>query len=138
MVFTKQSRIVNIGHLPSHTNGKTELLNANGFTDVVTVLCEEKTAAEIKTVLSEAPPDSLFLVGGAMMGSFPDLMKDLLEHIAAECPNVSTHCTVKGDFDPDVTFPPSTEQVCKSGLNICLKRLAAAEAEVGGEEGKEA
>ena len=38
--FTKDTRIINIGHLPAHTTGKVDILLANGFTDVTAMLCE--------------------------------------------------------------------------------------------------
>ena len=68
---------------------------------------------------------ALFHVVGAMMRGFPDLMKDLLEFVAAECPSILVHITGPPDFDPEVAFPPGpTEaQVNKSALNICLRYL---------------
>ena len=68
-------------------------------------------------------PCSLFIVGGAMMQGFPDLMADLLSFIEAQCPTIRVHKTVAADFDADVTFPPTSEQVNKSALNICLRLL---------------
>ena len=122
MKFTRQTKIINIGHLPGHTNGKVALLRAHGFTDVSAILCESTPAEEIKSMLKNCP-DTLLLVGGAMMTSFPDLMADLLLFISNECPTIVVHKTMKGDFDADVTFPPTEEQVNKSALNICMRML---------------
>jgi hypothetical protein len=108
--------------LPSHTNCKTELLKNNGFIDIVTILCEEWSSDNIKQVLKESP-NSLFLIGGAMMSSFPDLMNDLLLYIKAECPTIDIAKTTKADFDEGVTFPPTTEQVAKSAINIVMRKL---------------
>ena len=125
MEFTRQTKIMTIGHLPGHTNGKVALLKANGFTDVSAILCTATSVEEIKARL-KSRPDSLFLVGGAMMNGFPDLMADLLDFIAKECPTVFVHQTVKADFDTDTTWPPTEEQVNKSALNICLRILKQA------------
>jgi len=122
MHFTRQTKIVTIGHLPGHTNGKVALLKANGFTDVSAILCTATPVEEIKASLRNSP-DSLFLVGGAMMNGFPDLMADLLDFIAKECPTIFVHQTVKADFDAETTWPPTEEQVNKSALNICLRML---------------
>lgn len=122
MNFTLQTKIITIGHLPGHTNGKVQLLKTNGFTDVSAILCESTPVQDIKTTLKHSP-NSLFIVGGAMMAGFPDLMADLLSFISEECPTILVHKTVRADFDPDVTFPPTEEQVNKSALNICLNLL---------------
>jgi len=125
--FSYSTTIVNIGHLPGHTQGKEALLRGNGWVNVSSILCESTPAAEIKRLLQAAATSegALFLVGGAMMRGFPDLMKDLLEFVAAECPSLLVHITGPPDFDPEVTFPPGpTEaQVNKSALNICLRYL---------------
>ena len=122
MNFTFNTKIINIGHLPGHTNGKVNLLKANGFTDVSAILCETTPVEEIKATLKNSP-DTLFLVGGAMMMGFPDLMSELLLFISAECPSILVHKTVKADFDADITWPPTEEQVNKSALNICMRML---------------
>lgn len=122
MTFTHETKIITIGHLPGHTNGKLALLKANGFTDVSAILCQSTPVEEIKAMLKSSP-HSLFLVGGAMMSGFPELMAELLAYIAAECPTVAVHKTVKEDFDADVSWPPTEAQVNKSALNICLRML---------------
>ncbi|MEY3479865.1 MAG: hypothetical protein RIQ71_640 [Verrucomicrobiota bacterium] len=122
MQFTRGTKIITIGHLPGHTNGKVALLKENGFTDVSAILCESTPVEEIKATLKSSP-DSFFLVGGAMMSGFPDLMAELLVFIAGECPSVVVHKTVKADFDADVSWPPTEAQVNKSALNICLRML---------------
>ena len=82
---------------------------------------------EVKRLLKAAatPDGALFLVGGAMMKGFPDLMADLLAFVAAECPSILVHKTGPPDFDPEVTFPPGPNeaQVNKSALNICMRYL---------------
>ena len=122
MKFTCETKIITIGHLPGHTNGKVALLKAYGFADVSAILCESTPPEEIKATL-KISPNTLFLVGGAMMMCFPDLMADLLLFISTECPTIVVHKTVKADFDADVTFPPTEEQVNKSALNICMRML---------------
>lgn len=131
MAFSKNTKIVNIGFLPGHVNAKAKLLHAAGFGDVVTVALKPPTewdAAKIRQVLAAAAPDALLLAGGAMMTEAPELMADLQAFIAAECPGVRIALTTKADFDADVSFPPTEEQVAKSGLNICTRLLAEAEA----------
>ena len=122
MKFTRETKIITIVHVPGHTNGKVALLKADGFADVSAILCESIPAEEIKATL-KISPNTLFLVGGAMMMGFPDLMADLLLFISTECPTIVVHKTVKADFDADVTFPPTEEQVNKSALNICKRLL---------------
>ena len=122
MQFTLRTKIITIGHLSGHTNGKVALLKANGFTDVSSILCESTSVGDIKATLKNSP-NSLFLVGGAMMMGFPDLMANLLSFISEECPTILVHQTVKADFDADATWPPTEEQVNKSALNICMRML---------------
>jgi hypothetical protein len=122
MPFTHETKIITIGHLPGHTKGKVALLKANGFTNVSAILCESTPVEEIKATLKSSP-DSFFLVGGAMMSGFPDLMAELLAFIAEECPSVTVHKTVQADFDEDVSWPPTEAQVNKSALNICRRIL---------------
>ena len=123
----KMTTIINIGHLPGHTQGKETLLKAKGFTSITSILCETTPVEEVKRVLKAAatPEGALFLVGGAMMKGFPDLMKELLEFVEAECPTILVHKTSPPDFDADVKFPPgpTEEQVNKSALNICQRYL---------------
>lgn len=57
-----------------------DILQANGFTDVSAILCESTPVEEVKEIL-RASPNSLFIVGGAMMKGFPDLMSELLAFI---------------------------------------------------------
>ena len=121
--FTKTTKILNIGHLPGHTMGKCTILNANGFPDVESMLCENVPVEEIKTKL-KSNPNSMFHVGGAMMQGFPDLMAELLAYIESDCKSILVHKTVKADFDEGIPFPPTEEQVNKSALNICLRYLA--------------
>ena len=123
MVFTKETKIIQIGHLPGHTNGKTELLNSHGFNNVVTILCEEWSVDKIKSCLKESP-NSLFLIGGAMMTGFPELMNELLTYIKTDCPTIEVAETTKADFDEGITFPPTAEQVHKSAVNICMRKLS--------------
>ena len=128
-VFSHATCIVNLGHQPGHTQGKETLLRADGFTNVKSILSESVARPDIKAALqaaAAAPGGALFLVGGAMMKGFPDLMKELLDFVAAECPAMLVHITSAGDFDAEVAFPPgpSEAQVNKSALNICRRYLA--------------
>jgi len=124
MKFTLDTKIINIGHLPGHTNGKVAILKAHGFSDVSAILCESTPVEEIKATHKKSP-NALFLVGGAMMAGFPDLMADLLDFISKECPTIFVHQTVKADFDSDASWPPTEAQVNKSALNICERMLEA-------------
>jgi hypothetical protein len=125
--FSKATLIVNIGHLPGHTQGKETWLRQHGWTNITSILCESTPVDKIKELLQAAavPDGSLFLVGGAMMKGFPDLMKELLEFVSG-FPTILVHKTVPTDFDPEVTFPPgpSEAQVNKSSLNICQRYLS--------------
>ena len=126
--FSKSTTILNIGHLPGHTQGKEALLRENGWTSITSILCETTPVDEVKRLLKAAatPDGAVFLVGGAMMKGFPELMADLLAYVAAECPTILVHKTSGPDFDPEVTFPPgpSEAQVNKSALNICMRYLS--------------
>ena len=128
--FSKGTTILNIGHLPGHTQGKEALLREHGWTNITSILCETTPVDEVKRQLKAAatPDGALFLVGGAMMKGFPALMKELLEFVDAECPTILVHKTSAPDFDPEVTFPPgpSEAQVNKSALNICTRLLGEA------------
>jgi hypothetical protein len=124
--FSLETKIITIGHLPGHTNGKVALLMANGFSDVSAILCGAMSVEEIKALLKNSP-NAFFLVGGAMMTGFPDLMADLLFFISADCPTIFVHKTIKADFDADVSWPPTEQQVNKSALNICMRMLEQGE-----------
>lgn len=50
-------------------------------------------------------------------------MAEVLAFIEKECPTILVHKTVKADFDADVIFPPTEEQVNKSALNICMRLI---------------
>jgi hypothetical protein len=123
MKFSKSTKIITIGHLRGHTEGKVSILMNNGFTDVSAILCEETPVDQIKAILT-ASPNSMFLVGGAMMNGFPELMEDLLSFIEKDCSSILVHKTVKSDFDEGITFPPSEQDVNKSALNICNRLVA--------------
>ena len=124
--FSLETKIITIGHLPGHTNGKVALLMANGFSDVSAILGGAMSVEEIKALLKNSP-NAFFLVGGAMMTGFPDLMADLLFFISADCPTIFVHKTIKADFGADVSWPPTEQQVNKSALNICMRMLEQGE-----------
>ena len=89
------------------------------------ILCESTPVADVKAILA-ASPHSLFIVGGAMMQGFPELMAELLEFVAQNCPSIHVHKTTKADFDDGIDWPPSEAMVNKSALNICTRLLAEA------------
>ena len=99
---------------------------ANGFSDVSAILGGAMSVEEIKALLKNSP-NAFFLVGGAMMTGFPDLMADLLFFISADCPTIFVHKTIKADFEADVSWPPTEQQVNKSALNICMRMLEQGE-----------
>ena len=123
--ITKETKILNIGHLPGHTNGKVDVLKAGGFENShAFCMTEEGTTIEsIKEELRNSP-HSLFIVGGAMNSSYPDLMKELNEFIAAEVPSIIVHNTTGADFPPGTTYPPSQDIVNDSALTIANRYLS--------------
>jgi hypothetical protein len=67
--------------------------------------------------------DTLFLVGGAMMKGFPDEMKEILEFVKADAPELLVYITSPADFPAGTVFPPSQELVNQSVVTICNKLL---------------
>jgi hypothetical protein len=128
MKFSKDTKIIVLGHLKGHTEGKEDILKANGYTNVSSILCEETEIDQIKVELKEAarapsPYGTMFLIGIAMMAGFPAMMADILEYIEKECPNILVVKTTKADFDQGISWPPSKDAVNKSALNVCTRLL---------------
>jgi hypothetical protein len=120
--ITHDTRIINIGHLPGHTHGKTELLKKEGFRNVESFLSTETGAENIKQML-KGKNDTLLLVGGAMMKGFPSEMKEILDFLKTDAPEVFVYITSQADFPPGIQFPPSQEIVNQSAVTICNKLL---------------
>ena len=120
--ITYDTKIINLGHLPGHTHGKTKLLKEAGFTNVEGFLFTEQGKENIQNLL-RGQKDTLLLIGGAMMKGFPQDMKDILAFIQTDCPDVFVYTTTVADFPADVTFPPSEEVVNQSAVTICTKLL---------------
>ena len=120
--ITYDTKIINLGHQPGHTHGKTKLLQEAGFTNVEGFLFTEHGKENIKNLV-KGQKDTLLLIGGAMMKSFPQDMAEILNFIKTDCPEVFVYTTTAADFPPDVTFPPSEEVVNQSAVTICKKLL---------------
>ena len=73
--ITKNTKIINIGHLPGHVNRKVELLKEAGFSNSYGIITLETTKEAIKEDLKNSP-NSLFIIGGAMLKTFPELVTD--------------------------------------------------------------
>ena len=99
-------------------------MDANGFSDTLCILCKETPVDDIKHLLKDSSSTgALFLVGGAMMKGFPELMAELLGFIRQECPGILVVETTKADFDEGIAWPPTEQDVNKSALNICNRLL---------------
>ena len=91
------SKVINIGHLPGHVNSKTEKLKEAGYINASGIITLESTPELIKQELFNSP-NSLFIVGGAMMKTYPDLMNEVIEYIKIDCPTIIVHNTTTDDF----------------------------------------
>jgi hypothetical protein len=120
--ITRSSKIINIGHLPGHVNGKIIKLREAGFTNTVAIITKDWTKAAILAEL-EASPSALFIVGGAMNKEYPDLMAELNAFIQAKVPSMLVHNTTAADFPAGCAFPPSEEIVAASAVTIALRLL---------------
>ena len=118
--ITKSTKIINIGALPSHVDGKTQKLIAAGFTNTVGIITSQTTQEEIKEKLRNSP-ESLFIVGGAMYKEYPEIMSELNEFISKECPTILVYNTTIADFPPNT--PITAEVVAESGVTIANKLL---------------
>ena len=122
VLFNHQTKIINIGHLPGHTIGKVNTLNAAGFVNASSIVTLESTPEAIKEELRNSPY-SLFIVGGAMIQTYPDLMNELFDFIKSECPTMKVHNTTVADFPPDLVGKPTEEIVTASAVTICNRYL---------------
>lgn len=80
-----------------------------------------------QALLKEHADDGLFLVGGAMRGTYVDLMADLDAFIATEIPQLKVHNVTKADFPPDASFPPSSEIIAQAAVIAADAYLAQAQ-----------
>lgn len=124
--ITKQTRILTIGHLPEHVNGKAKLLKEAGFLDTKGIIASQMSKEDIMNLLKDSPR-SLFIVGGAMNKAYPELMAELNTFINKEVPSIIVHNTTISDFPPDCKLPPSEEIIAQSGLTIANRFLKAEE-----------
>ena len=120
--ITRQTKILCIGHLPGHIDGKVTKLKAAGFPNAEGIITLQTTPEAIKAQLV-ASPESLFIVGGAMNKEYPFLMAELNAFIAENAPTVIVHNTTAADFTPGCSFPPSEEVVAESGVTIAMRLL---------------
>jgi len=67
--------------------------------------------------------DTLILIGGAMMKSFPTEMAEILEHVKTYSPEAYVYTTTLADFPEGIEFPPSEVVVNQSAVTICMKLL---------------
>ena len=124
--ITKNTKIINIGHLPGHVNRKVELLKEAGFINSCGIITLETTKEAIKEDLKNSP-NSLFIIGGAMIKTYPELVAELNEYITNEVPSIIIHTTTAADFPPGIPLPPSEEVVAQSGVTVALRYLAKEE-----------
>lgn len=110
IVITHKSKIINIGYEPSHVNLKTEYLKKNGFKNSIGIIVSDPSfnALDFKELLRNSP-NSLLILGGAMMQEAPELTKDLQQFIKNECPTVIWYLTTKADFPSNAKPPFSAE-----------------------------
>ena len=120
--ITKQTKIINIGHLPGHVNGKTDLLREAGWSNSVGIITLETTKEAIKAELKSSP-GALFIVGGAMNKEYPELMAELNEFIKSEVPSIIVHNTTKEDFPEGCPLPPTEGIIAASGVTIANRLL---------------
>ena len=112
------------GHLPEHINRKIELLTEAGYTKAIPLVTRDTTPEAIKALLKTHADDGLFLVGGAMRGTYVELMADLDAYIASEVPQMRVHNVSKADFPPDTPFPPSSEVIAVAAVTAADHYLA--------------
>ncbi len=115
------------GHLPEHINRKVELLSEAGYTKAIPVVTRDTTPEAIKALLKEHSEDGLFLVGGAMRGTYVELMAELDDFIAKEIPQLRVHTVTKADFPPDTPMPPSSEVIAVAAVTAADHYLAEAQ-----------
>jgi len=120
--ITLATKILNIGHLPGHVNGKITKLAEAGFHNTVAIITKDWTKENIKAELL-ASPSSLFIVGGAMNKEYPELMAELNAYIQNEVPSMLVHNTTAADFPPGIALPPTEEIVSASAVTIAMRLL---------------
>lgn len=109
--------------MPGHTHGKVRVLREAGFENLdVICVSEHANIDEMKEKL-KSYPGCLFIVGGAMNSSHPDLMAELNSFIASEVPSIIVHNTTVGDFPADCPKPPTEDIVNQSALTIANRYL---------------
>ena len=124
--ITRQTKIINIGHLPGHVSGKVDLLKQAGFPNAIGIVTLQTTKEAIKNELRESP-NALFIVGGAMNKEYPELMAELNEFIRTEASSIIIHNTTKDDFPPDCPLPPTEAIVAASAVTIANRLLRETE-----------
>jgi hypothetical protein len=128
---TKATKIFALGHLKTHIDAKVELLRKEGYTEAEPMYAQLESVDEMKAKLkaaSAAPAGALLFVGGAMMHTHPDTMKELFAFIPAECPALAVDIVHMPDFAaacPGRTPPFSSEEVAAASV-FAIKEIAAA------------
>ena len=120
--ITRATKILNIGHLPGHVNGKITKLAEAGFHNTVAIVTKDWTLENIKAEL-RASPSSLFIVGCAMNKEYPELMAELNAYIHDNVPSIMVHNTTAADFPQGIPLPPTEEIVSASAVTIAMRLL---------------
>jgi hypothetical protein len=125
---TKATRIFALGHLASHIDAKVELLKARGFAHAEPMYAQSEPLESMKDKL-RAAPGALLFVGGAMMHTHPDMMKELFAFAQAECPTLAIDIVHMPDFAaacPGRTPPFSPAEVAAASV-YAIEQIAVEE-----------
>jgi hypothetical protein len=126
--LTKATRIICLGHLATHIDAKVALMKARGFTLAEPMYAQVESLAEQKAKLKAAGP-ALLLVGGAMMHTHGEAMKELFAFIPEHCPDLAVDIVQMSDFAaacPGRTPPFTPEDVAAASI-YAIEQLAVAE-----------
>lgn len=125
---TKATRIFALGHLATHIDAKVALLKDMGYSHAEAMYAQERSVDEMKETLQGAPHALLF-VGGAMMHTHPDTMRELFAWIPTGAPTLAVDIVHMPDFAaacPGRTPPFTAEEVAAASV-YAIEEVAAAE-----------
>ena len=91
-------------------------MKKNGFVNAESMFAQKMNIDEIKNVLAQSN-NTLFYLGGAMEGAYPDLCKELYAWAPTGAPTLAIEVLGKVQFDlycPGMSFPPQTSEVAKA------------------------
>ena len=126
---TKATRIFALGHLKTHIDAKVALLKERGFALAEPMYAQEESLDAVKDKL-RAAPGALLFVGGAMMHTHADFMKELFAWVPTECPTLAVDIVHMPDFaavvQPPHPPPFSSEEVAAASV-FAIEQIAVAE-----------